>query len=188
MVAWINIPDNTKIDYPVMWTPEDENYYLHRSFEKEELYEGCLILDTDSKAEPATTNLIIHGHNMRSGSMFGELDKYSDENYCKEHDTIYLFTESEKRSYKVMAVFKSAVYKKSDTRFKYYKFFNADTEEQFDDFYNNVKDMSLYDTGVTASFGDRFLTLSTCSKHVENGRFVVVAKETESEACYNSFR
>ena len=47
------------------------------------------------------------------------------------------------------------------------------------DFYDNVKALSYYDSGVEASFGDRFLTLSTCSYHTENGRFVVVAKEVE---------
>ena len=51
--------------------------------------------------------------------------------------------------------------------------------KEFDDFYNNIKQLSQYDTGVTAQFGDHFLTLSTCVYHVEQGRFVVVAKETE---------
>ena len=62
---------------------------------------------------------------------------------------------------------------------KFYKFFQADTQEEFDDFYNNIKQLSQYDTGVTAQFGDHFLTLSTCVYHVEQGRFVVVAKETD---------
>ena len=73
----------------------------------------------------------------------------------------------------------SQVYRKTDQVFKFYKFFQADTPEEFDDFYNNIKQLSQYDTGVTAQFGDHFLTLSTCVYHVEQGRFVVVAKETE---------
>lgn len=59
--------------------------------------------------------------------------------------------------------------------FKYYQFYQADTEEEFLYFYNNIKKLSLYDTGVTAKFGDTFLTLSTCSYHTEDGRFVVIA-------------
>lgn len=183
MAAWIQVP-GTVIDYPVMWTPRDENYYLNRGFDGKENKNGCLILDTDSCVNPLTTNLIIHGHNMKSGAMFGSLTKYADSSYGSEHKTIYLYTPDCKREYEVIAVFYSQVYRKTDQVFKYYKFFQADTEEQFTDFYDNIKALSLYDTGVTASFGDHFITLSTCSYHVEQGRFVVVAKETKITDIY----
>lgn len=183
MAAWLQIPD-TVIDYPVMWTPKDENYYLRRGFDGSKNQNGCLILDTDSCVDPLTTNLIIHGHNMKSGAMFGTLKKYEDEDFFRDHRTVILYTEKCMRSYEVIAVFRSQVYKKSESVFKYYKFFQADTEEEFNDFYENIKALSLYDTGVTAAFGDRFLTLSTCSYHVEQGRLVVVAKEVESGDSY----
>lgn len=179
MAAWLQIPD-TIIDYPVMWTPEDEEYYLRRGFDGRNNQNGCLILDTDSCLEPLTTNLIIHGHNMRVGTMFGTLDNYEDEDFYQDHKNIILYTKQCQRNYEVIAVFRSQVYKKTDNVFKFYKFFQADTEEEFNDFYDNIKAMSLYDTGVTAEFGDCFLTLSTCSYHVDYGRFVVVAKEVES--------
>lgn len=177
MAAWLQIP-GTVIDYPVMWTPGDESYYLYRDFDGSENKNGSLILDTDSCLDPLTTNLIIHGHNMRSGAMFGNLTDYESQDYFNEHKQIILYTEECQRNYEVIAVFRSQVYKKSDDVFKFYKFFQADTQEEFDDFYNNIKELSLYDTGVTAEFGDRFITLSTCVYHVEQGRFVVVAKET----------
>ena len=179
MAAWLQIPD-TNIDYPVMWTPADENYYLYRDFDGSNNKNGSLILDTDSSLNPLTTNLIIHGHNMKSGAMFGNLTDYEDKEYFENHKQIILHTEECQRNYEVIAVFRSQVYRKSDEVFKFYKFFQADTQEEFDDFYNNIKELSLYDTGVTASFGDHFLTLSTCVYHVENGRFVVVAKEIEA--------
>ena len=183
MAAWLQIPDTT-IDYPVMWTPGDENYYLYRDFDGSDNKNGCLILDTDSSLEPLTTNLIIHGHNMRSGAMFGNLTDYEDKEYYENHKQIILYTKECQRNYEVIAVFRSQVYKKSDQVFKFYKFFQADTQEEFDDFYDNIKALSLYDTGVTAEFGDCFLTLSTCVYHVEQGRFVVVAKEVESKDTY----
>lgn len=183
MAAWLLIP-GTKIDYPVMWTPEDEEYYLYRDFDGSENKNGCLILDTDSCLEPLTTNLIIHGHNMRSGAMFGTLTDYESEDFCREHPDIILYTQECQRNYEVVAVFRSQVYRKSDQVFKFYNFFQADTEEEFNDFYDNIKKLSIYDTGVEAEFGDRFITLSTCVYHVENGRFVVVAKETESGDVY----
>lgn len=183
MAAWIQIPD-TNIDYPVMWTPRDENYYLYRDFDGDENKNGSLILDTDSCLNPLTTNLIIHGHNMKSGAMFGNLTDYEDKEYFENHRYITLYTEECQRNYEVVAVFRSQVYKKTDSVFKFYKFFQANSQEEFDDFYNNIKKLSLYDTGVSAQYGDHFLTLSTCVYHVEQGRFVVVAKEIESGDSY----
>lgn len=187
MVAWLKI-DGTDIDYPVMWTPRQETYYLYRNFEGRDDKNGCLILDTDSSLNPLTTNLIIHGHNMRSGAMFGTLTDYEDEEFCKGHNIITLHTEEYERRYEVVAVFRSQVYRKKDQVFKFYKFFQADTQEEFDDFYQNIKALSLYDTGVTAEFGNHFITLSTCVYHVEQGRFVVVAKEIETGDWYAPFR
>ena len=179
MAAWLKI-DGTKIDYPVMQTMNDENYYLKRGFDKKSNQNGCLILDTDSTITgELSTNQIIHGHNMKSGEMFGTLTKYEDKKYCEEHKYIKLYTQECERNYEVIAVFRSQVYKKTDDVFKFYKFFQADTQEEFDHWYDNIKALSEFDTGVTAQFGDRFLTLSTCVYHVENGRLVVVAKEIE---------
>lgn len=184
MAAWLVIPD-TNIDYPVMWTPRDEEYYLRRNFDGKSDKNGCLILDTDSCPDPLTTNLIIHGHNMRSGAMFGKLANYEKEDFYKEHKQLILYTEKCQRNYEVIAVFRSQVYRISDQVFKFYKFFQADTQEEFDDFYQNIMALSLYDTGVTAQFGDHFLTLSTCSYHTETGRFVVVAKEVAAGDYYD---
>ncbi len=181
--AWIQVP-GTVIDYPVMWTPADEEYYLYRGFDKKKNQNGCLILDTDSSTDPLSTNLIIHGHNMKSGAMFGTLLKYEDVNYYNEHKNVILYTEQVQRNYEIVAVFRSQIYRTTDQVFKFYKFFNATTQEEFDDFYNNIKAMSLYDTGVTAEFGDNFITLTTCTYHVTNGRFVVVAKEVSQGDTY----
>lgn len=179
MAAWILVP-GTPIDYPVMWTPRDEEYYLYRDFNGKDNSNGCLILDTDSCTDPLTTNLIIHGHNMKSGAMFGSLKNYENADYYEDHKSITLYTAGVERNYEVIAVFRSQVYKKSDQVFKYYKFFQAETEEEFNDFYQNIKALSEYDTNVTAEFGDHFLTLSTCAYHVDQGRLVVVAKEVEN--------
>ena len=149
---------------------------------------GCLILDTDSAlyGENLTTNLIIHGHNMKAGTMFGGLMQYEDEGYAAEHKRMEVHTRTDKREYEVIAVFYSQVYYPTDTVFKYYNFFHADTEMEFNYFYDGIKELSLYDTGVTAKLGDHFLTLSTCSYQVEDGRFVVVAKEVGREEKYEA--
>ena len=187
LIGWLSI-NGTEIDYPVMQTPEDENYYLNRGFDKKENKNGCPILDTDSVAGVGTaandykngtepsSNLIIHGHTMKSGAMFGNLNLYQDKEYGLSHNIICFDSLYEKREYELIAVFYSQVYYQSDDVFKYYKFFQADTQEDFDDWYNNIMELSLYDTGVRAEFGDEFITLSCCAYHVEDGRFVVVGK------------
>ena len=139
LISWLYV-DDTNIDYPVMQTPEDENYYLERDFLKNYNSNGCLIMDTDSVVGSGTaeksyadgtlpgTNLIIHGHNMKNGNMFGNLDKYRDINYEKEHNIIKFTSLYEDREYEVMSVFLSQVYLKTQTDvFKYYEFFQADT-------------------------------------------------------------
>ena len=185
--GWLRIED-TVIYYPVMQNWEDENYYLEKDFYKEKNKNGSLILDNDSyvgvgtkeqgyaKGSSPTTNLIIHGHTMKSGLMFGDLMKYENKEYGMAHNIICFDSPYEKRKYELIAVFYSQVYYQSDDVFKFYNFFEADTQEEFDDWYNNIKELSLYDTGVTAEYGDEFITLSCCSYHVEDGRFAVVGK------------
>ena len=82
--------------------------------------------------------------------MFGNLKLYKDEEYGNEHNIICLDSLYEEREYELIAVFYSQVYYEKEDIFKYYKFFQADTQEEFNDWYENIKEMSLYDTGVTA--------------------------------------
>lgn len=111
--------------------------------------------------------------------MFGDLDLYGKESFYKEHPTVSFDTLYEERTYEIVAVFRSQVYNVDDEVFKYYQFYEVDTQEEFEDFYENIKEQSLYDTGVEAEFGDTFLTLSTCAYHVKDGRLVVVAKRVK---------
>ncbi len=176
LVGWLSIAD-MRIDYPVMQN-EDDEYYLHHDFYGEDSKYGCLYVREQADLEDGT-NFVIYGHNMRDGSMFGDLDLYLDENFYREHSVISFDTLYEERAYEIVAVFRSQVYRDDEDVFKYYQFYEADTREEFADFYDNIKTLSLYDTGVEAQFGDTFLTLSTCAYHVEDGRLVVVAKRVE---------
>lgn len=59
---------------------------------------------------------------------------------------------------------------------RYYDFVHAEREEEFNAYVKTCKELSLYDTGVTAEYGDKLITLSTCEYSAANGRLVVVAK------------
>ena len=174
LVGWLSI-EGTDIDYSVMQR-EDDEYYLHHDFYGEESRYGCLYVKGQADVDTPGTNFIIYGHNMKDGSMFGDLDLYRKESFWQEHPRISFDTLYEERIYETIAVFRSRGYQPEEDVFKYYQFYQAENQEEFSWFYENIKELSLYDTGVTAAFGDTFLTLSTCAYHVEDGRFVVVAK------------
>ncbi len=174
MVGWIKIED-TEIDYPVMQTVNNE-YYMDHNFNQEYDRNGSLFLDKDCDIVHRNTNLIIYGHHMKSGKMFGGLNKYSSQEYCKEHPNIQFDTIYERGTYEVMYVFRSRIYNEDEVVFKYYQFLDAASTQEFNSNMQEMAALSLYDTGVTASYGDQLLTLSTCDYSEEDGRFVVVAK------------
>ena len=175
LIGWLKI-DDTIVDYPVMQTVNNE-YYLDHNFNQEEDRNGCIFMDYQCDVIRGCDNIILYGHHMKSGKMFGTLNKYSKESYYEEHPVIQFDTIYEKGTYQVMYVFRSKVYSEEDVTFKYYQFINAASEKEFNSAMNEMAALSLYDTGVTASYGDQLLTLSTCDYQENKGRFVVVAKK-----------
>jgi len=175
LIGWVKI-DDTLIDYPVMQTVNNE-YYLSHNLEQEYDKNGSIFMDKDCDVLKPSTNLIIYGHHMKSGRMFGGLNKYSDKKYYEDHPMIQFDTLYEKGTYAVMYVFRSRVYNENEITFKYYQFIDANSAEEFDSNMEEMSRLSLYDTGVTAGYGDRLLTLSTCDSTEQDGRFVVVAKK-----------
>ncbi len=174
LIGWLKI-DDTIIDYPVMQTVNNE-YYLDHNFNQEYDKNGSLFLDKDCDVVRRNTNLIIYGHHMKSGKMFGNLNSYSNEEYGKKHALIQFDTIYEKGTYEVMYVFRSRIYNEDEVVFKYYQFLDAASEAEFNSNMQEMAALSLYDTGVTARYGDELLTLSTCDSSETDGRFVVVAK------------
>lgn len=175
--AWIKIED-TVVDYPVMYTPDDREKYLHRDFEERYSFSGLPFLDSNCKLDPESDNLIIYGHNMGNGTMFRTLMSYTDQEFWKNHSQVQLTTLYEERTYDIVAVFYDRVYYKYEDVFKFYQFIEAETEDDFNEAMEYYKAHALYDTGVTAEYGDRLLTLVTCAYHETNGRFVVIARQS----------
>ena len=177
LIGWLKI-DDTNIDYPVMQTTDNE-YYLTHNMNQEKDRNGALFLDKDCDVLEPSTNLIVYGHHMRSGRMFGHLDDYESKNFYKKHPTIQFDTIYEKGTYEIMYVFRSRVFSEDEVVFKYYQFIDCYSEKEFESNMKEMAALSLYDTGVTAQYGDELLTLSTCDNTVDNGRFVVVAKKVK---------
>ena len=175
-VGWISI-DGTNIDYPVMQTVDNPNYYLKHSFEKQYSDYGVPYVQENCDLG-LSDNCVIYGHHMNNGSMFADLCKYESEDFYQSHKTIRFDTLSSFGEYEVVAAFKTAANSEQD--FKNYHFVNADSAEDFDAYIAKCKELALYDTGVTAEYGDRLITLSTCEYSRQNGRMVVVAKKIVS--------
>lgn len=180
--GWLRIP-GTKIDYPVMSRDGDNNYYLDKNFEQQHDKNGLLILDyrNDTKNDAAAggQNLIIYGHNMRTGVMFGTLKNYKDKSFCDEHMMISFDTLYEECEYKVVAAMLGSVAYEDEDVFRYYDAIDVSTEENFNAFKENVINNAIYTTDEPIEYGDTCLILSTCDNYTEDGRFVVIAKKCD---------
>lgn len=177
MYGWISI-DGLDLSYPVMYTPEDEEYYLRRGFDRTSNRSGVPFIDGD--CHPGCGNLIIYGHNMTNGTMFSQLMKYAQEDFWKEHPEIRFDTLTEEGRYEIIGTFYSRVYYLNESSvFRYYDYTDLRDPDVFQEYVDQVKASALYETGVEASYGDELITLSTCSydNRIENERFVVVAKK-----------
>ena len=166
----------TTISYPVMQTKDNPDYYLNHDFNKNYSFYGTPYLSAYCDINKSD-NLIIYGHHMKNGNMFGKLQNYEDEKFYRAHKAIVFDTVREHREYQVLSVFRGQAYAADDTEhFHYYDFTEARDQEDFEDYVEQITRRSQYQTGVTAEYGDELLTLSTCAYHKEEGRFVVVAK------------
>ncbi len=174
LFGWITIA-GTKLDYPVMHTPNEAEYYLRRAFDKSYSQSGVPFLSADCFEDCG--NYIVYGHNMKNGTMFAPILDYKDKEFWQEHKIICFDTIYEQAQYEVIAAFRTEINETDQDGFHYYHYTDLTNNETFDEFIKHVERLSLYDTEIETEFGDQFLTLSTCAYHTNNGRFVVVAKK-----------
>ena len=138
MVGWLSIAGTT-VNYPVMQTPNAPNYYLKRNFEKEYsdlgtpyIQENCDLASSD--------NLVIYGHHIKGGKMFGALEDYKSQSFYEEHKTIQFDTLTQRSEYEIVAVFKTVAY--SSQGFRYYDFVNAESEDEFNAYIQKCKELA----------------------------------------------
>ncbi len=178
-VGWLTVP-GTNIDYPVMQT-DDNDYYLHRNFDRQEIFEGALFADYRGKitADGMPQNTVIYGHNMLMRYQFSALQNYKNNiEYLKMSPVIEFNTLYGDAKYKIISVFLVNWLPKDGEVFKYNSTNYFKNRSEFFNFVLECKDRSLYDTGVDIEYGDEFLTLSTCDKSTYMDlRLVVVARK-----------
>ena len=171
-VGWLKI-EGTKLDYPVLQTPDDPNYYLYRDFDGKDSKRGSVYAWGAADINTPSDNITLFGHNMADGTMFATLNNYVNKYYWEENNLIFFDTLNEYHMYKIFAVFKTSA--NIGEGFSYHQFVDAENEAEFDAFVQTCKSLSFYDTGITPVYGDKIITLSTCEYTLDNGRLVVCA-------------
>lgn len=191
LVGWIYIPDTENvyqgfggINYPVVQTPNTpqwQNYYLYRDFDGNDSDHGWLYVRENCDVFAPSDNIVIYGHNMADGTMFGQVVNYRNKSYYDAHKYIVFDTIYEHHTYEIIAVFTTSG--TSGEGYPYHSQNDFATEEAFNAFITAIKGgvsnvYTYYDIETTATYGDRLITLSTCWTQIYgNGRLVVVAKQ-----------
>ena len=175
MIGWLKI-EGAGIDLPVMQTPDDNEYYLRRGFDRLYAVGGTPFLDARCRMTPGdtTADWLIYGHNMRDGSMFAGLTSYRDPAFWQEHPTFTFDTLYEAGTWQVAAAVDTTL---GADALPYYTFFDASDPADWQQRVDAIQALSLYDTGVTPRYGQQLLILSTCGDADYNTqkRFAVLA-------------
>lgn len=162
--GWIEIP-GTIISYPLL-QGEDNQTYLRRTWLGEANSMGSIFLESTNSRDMNDFHTIIYGHRMRSGDMFADLAKYQEEDFWREHPSVYLALEDGVRRYDVFAAYEAGV------RSLVYRLDLEGREEELIQF---GLDSSVLDTGVIPEEDEKLLTLSTCTGNGYSKRWVVQA-------------
>lgn len=166
IVGWLRIRA-LDISYPVV-QGKDNDYYLHRTFEKTDNFAGCLFVNSYNMGDFTDQNTIIYGHNMKNGSMFGKLKNFNDPEVFKKSRYFWIFTPDFIYQYRI---FSASVVDKTGLTYQI-----SFTDDEFDQFIGRAYSNSVVDNqDVTVTKEDRIVTLSTCTGD-DSTRFVVMGK------------
>ena len=185
IAGWIQIKD-TKIDYPVLWHKDDNannQFYLNHNYKSEKDSYGSIFLDYSCTNGTDSKNIVLHGHHMNDGSMFGGLMDYGgtegDLDFYKKHAVIEFDTPQGDGVYKIISVFKTNTPSAHGEPFNY-MVGNFQNDKDFMDYVYNVRVRSLINCPVKTNEDDTLLTLSTSSYEYINFRTVVVARKVRT--------
>ena len=171
--AWIYVP-GTQIDYPILQHPKEDDYYLNRNLDGSSGYPGCIFSERCNAKDFTDNNTVLYGHNMKNGTMFGDLHKFEDDTFFEEYRYVYIYTPEGNHAYEIATAGtfsdKHIMYSYDFTNRKDFDSFVEDlsTAEHIHD---EVKEKEVY--------GNRLLTLSTCINGRPNNRWIVTAVEIQ---------
>jgi len=168
IVAWIQ-SEWTVINYPIV-QGGDNDHYLYRLADGRSHIMGSIFLDYRNVPDFSDQSIIIYGHDMRSGDMFGSLRHYTDQDYFEAHSSMFIFTPEQDFE---LLLFSGYVI---DSAYEVPPMHFAD-QEDFDRFVSDIKRRSIFSSDVEVSFGDQIVFLATCTpNNLENERLIIAGK------------
>ena len=173
VIGWIYMEALPEISYPVV-QGEDNNFYLHQTYEKNYNFAGTIFIDYENKADFSDCNTLVYGHNMKNGTMFGQLKNFSkDDSAYNKSKYFWIFTPEKTYRYEIISAYTTAV--NSDT----YTLFKGPGQE-FVDYMNKIVSYSdVKTTPGELGVDDKIVTLSTCTGN-ESTRYVVQGKRVDT--------
>ena len=174
VIGWIYVDALPDISYPIV-QGKDNSTYLHQTYEKNYNFAGTIFVDYENSSDFNDCNTLVYGHNMKNGSMFGHLKKFTEDETLYNNDKYFwILTPDRNYRYEIISAYTTGV--NSDT----YTLFKGPGEE-FEEYLKKIKgysDIKTDDTELTIK--DKIVTLSTCTGN-ESTRFVVQGKRVDSE-------
>lgn len=174
-IGWVRI-EGTAVDYPVMHTPDNPEFYLTHGFDKSDSAYGMIFMDGACSPIGKCLNYVLYGHHMKNGAMFAELEKYSTKEYYEKHPVVEFDTLEESGCYEVMAVFKLPA---SQITAEIGAYLAAESEKDYENLIAYARIHELYDTGIIPEWPEPLLTMVTCEYTGKNGRLFVIARRVK---------
>ena len=172
IVGWIYVEALPDISYPVC-RGEDNDYYLHRTFERQSIFSGAIFEDCHNSPYFDDPNTIIYGHNMKSGAMFGKLKQLKNEETFGKSPYVWILTPEGNYRYRIFAVFDTPYDSDVYTQF-------TGAGEIVSEWAEKMHKQSVIPTGIELKDDDYYITLSTCTSD-SSKRCVAIAKCVSSE-------
>ena len=171
VIGWIRVP-GTDIDYPIMYSKDDNSYYLTHNIYGEELTSASIFVEYYNHSDFSDFNTVIYGHNMNDGRMFGQLHRYEDREFFDANRTVYIYLPDRTLAYRIFA----AHFVSNDHILSVCK--NKDPEScdaYLDSIFADESADANIDGSVSVTTDDSIITLSTCDRYKRDQKFVIHA-------------
>ena len=182
-IGWIEVEKVFAL--PVVY--RNNTYYLDHDFNKDKNPGGTIFLDANTPLQSNTQMLVLHGHNMKDGSMFAHLPHWRSRSYLRQHPILHFSTLYQEETYVIFAAMEVSTDPKTSLFFDISGYPNFPSDKAFSAWLNKVKQLTIHSINFDVTRDDALITLSTC---VGDGRFIVLARrlrngETEAAAIKN---
>ena len=167
VAGWITLEDS-QIDYPVV-QGEDNDFYLHHVPDGTANEAGSIMMDSQCSPDWSDEVIILYGHHMKNGSMFGSLEAYGDPAYWESHKTIQLYTPSGMQNVEIFAACEV-----DGNQFSYQTAFT--TAEEKENWFRELCSASSFQADSSIGSRDQILLLSTCAYSFQEARYVVAGR------------